>query len=87
MRRAGWSNAALASLLLASAELRSQPDTAQAAFSVAVTTPNALQLPLPVLTTTERAAFSRGRALFNQVWVASPSVDSEVDGQIGRAHV
>ena len=80
MQRAGLSNAALAIFLLASAELRSQPDTVQAAFAVAVTTPNALQLPLPALTTTERAAFSRGRELFSQVWVASPSVDTEVDG-------
>ncbi len=44
------------------------------------TSPLALQQPLPTLNATERERFAYGRGLFNQIWVASPSSDPNVDG-------
>lgn len=43
-------------------------------------TPLVFQTALPQLNASQRELFFQGRSLFNQVWVASPSLDSTIDG-------
>lgn len=64
-------------LLLSSGFLFAQPEFNNAETTLA---PDVLQQPLPALDQIERAQFVRGRGLFNQVWMASPSLDEEHDG-------
>lgn len=67
----------LALVWLSPVFLFAQPSADNAKATIA---PDLLQQPLPSLNQSERAQFSRGRGLFNQVWMASPSLDEEHDG-------
>ena len=49
-------------------------------FLVDIQSPLSFQQPLLDLTAEERRLFNEGRALFNQLWVASPSLNPDLDG-------
>lgn len=74
----------IALLLLAGAtSLAGAQDSADITFSrlsLVRVTPVALQTMLPGLSEHERRSFAAGRSLFNQVWTASPSLDTAIDG-------
>ncbi|WKN22021.1 di-heme oxidoredictase family protein [Azotobacter vinelandii] len=53
---------------------------AQDGVTVADVSRQAFSQPLPGLDAADRERFARGRGLFRQVWVVSPSLDGEVDG-------
>lgn len=57
-----------------------QTNAHDSALTVNLTSPIAMQAMLPGLSEPERRSFAIGRGLFNQLWIAAPSLDPEVDG-------
>lgn len=58
---------------------KSEPSRASDSYLNEVT-PVALQQPLAQLDAQQRDLFTQGRSLFQQIWVASPSLDTDIDG-------
>lgn len=73
-----WLYAGMTMLALAAAVVHASE--APGRFFVHDTTPLAFQQPVADLDDATLQQFTRGRALFNQFWVASPSLDPALDG-------
>ncbi len=73
-------NIALGFLLTVSAVLTAQPESQNDIPILKVATPDILEQRQLFLNELEREQFARGRGLFNQVWMAAPSLDKEHDG-------